>query len=147
MNDYFEALERLKNAYQNHLSGKDVLNDDDNKSLEQIEENFHKAINDDLNMPLAMSYVWEVAKYEKKSQEIAKLLKKFDSILGIKIDEGMKEKQENIPQEILDLVEQRKQAREKKDWKKSDEIRDLINQQGYEIKDTKNGIEILKKEK
>lgn len=141
-----KSLERLKNAYQNHLSGKDVLNDDDNKSLEQIEENFHKAINDDLNMPLAMSYVWEVAKYEKKSQEIAKLLKKFDSILGIKIDEGMKEKQENIPQEILDLVEQRKQAREKKDWKKSDEIRDLINQQGYEIKDTKNGIEILKKE-
>ena len=54
------------------------------------------------------------------------------------------EKQE-IPQEILDLVEQRKMARENKDWTKSDELRDFINQKGYLIKDTKNGVEISKK--
>ena len=52
------------------------------------------------------------------------------------------EKQEEIPQEILDLVEQRKVARENKDWTKSDELRDIIAQKGYIVKDTKNGIEI-----
>ena len=36
-------------------------------------------------------------------------------------------------------------ARENKDWTKSDELRDFINQKGYLIKDTKNGVEISKK--
>ena len=108
--------------------------------LKQIEENFHKAINDDLNMPLAMSFVWEVARFEKKSQEVAKLLLKFDSVLGIKIDKiEASNVSENIPQEILDLLEQRKIARDNKDWAKSDELRDLIKEKGYIVKDTKEG--------
>ena len=127
-----------------NLNGTDKLTEEDTERLSQIEENFHKAINDDLNMPLAMSFVWEAARFEKKNPEVAKLLAKFDTVLGIKIDEVNSEKQE-IPQEILDLVEQRKMARENKDWTKSDELRDLINQKGYLIKDTKNGVEISKK--
>ena len=94
-------------------------------------------------MPLAMSFVWEAARFEKKNPEVARLLAKFDTVLGIKIDETNTEKEE-IPQDILDLVEQRKIARENKDWAKSDEIRDLINQKGYLVKDTKNGVEINK---
>ena len=94
-------------------------------------------------MPLAMSYVWEAARFEKKNPEVAKLLTKFDTVLGIKIDEVNSEKQE-IPQEILELVEQRKVARENKDWAKSDELRDLINQKGYSVKDTKDGAEVSK---
>ena len=94
-------------------------------------------------MPLAMSFVWEAARFEKKNPEVARLLAKFDTVLGIKIDEANTEKEE-IPQDILDLVEQRKIARENKDWAKSDELRDLINQKGYLVKDTKNGVEINK---
>ena len=94
-------------------------------------------------MPLAMSFVWEAARFEKKNPEVARLLAKFDTVLGIKIDEENTEKEE-IPQDILDLVEQRKIARENKDWAKSDELRDLINQKGYLVKDTKNGVEINK---
>ena len=92
-------------------------------------------------MPLAMSFVWETARFEKKNPEVAKLLAKFDTVLGIKIDE-INSKKEEIPQEILDLAEQRKIARENKDWAKSDELRDLINEKGYNVKDTKNGQEI-----
>ena len=64
--------------------------------------------------------------------------------MGIKIDEVNTEKEE-IPQEILELVEQRKIARENKDWAKSDELRDLIFQKGYSVKDTKNGAELVKR--
>ena len=56
----------------------------------------------------------------------------------------MPKQQDDIPQEILDLVEERKQARANKDWAKSDELRDLIQNKGYEIKDTKEGAEIRK---
>ena len=143
MDSASKSLERLRNSYQLNLNGTDELTVEDKEKLAQIEENFHKAINDDLNMPLAMSFVWEAARFEKKNPEVARLLAKFDTVLGIKIDETNTDKQE-IPQDILDLVEQRKIARENKDWAKSDELRDLINQKGYLVKDTKNGVEINK---
>lgn len=137
-----KSLERLKNAYQLHLEGKDEVEE---AKVEELERKFHQAINDDLNMPLAMGVVWEVAKQEKKSPKWADLLAKFDTVLALKIEEPMKQEQEEIPQEILDLVEQRKEARLNKDWAKSDELRDLIQSKGYQIKDTKEGVEIKKK--
>lgn len=137
-----KSLERLKNSYQTNLKGEDELTSEDANALNTIENNFHKAINDDLNMPLAMSFVWEAARFEKKSPKVANLLKQFDTVLGIKIDQiNIKQ----IPQEIIELVEQRKIARENKDWNKSDELRDIILEKGYIVKDTKDGMEVIKK--
>ena len=93
-------------------------------------------------MPAAMGVVWEVVRQENKSPEFAKLLLKFDTVLGLKIDEETNDTKEEIPEEIEQLVEQRKEARKNKDWTKSDELRDLIKEKGYEIKDTKDGVEI-----
>lgn len=140
-----KSLERLRSSYQVNLAGVDELNVKDIEKLGQIEKKFHNAINDDLNMPLAMSFVWEAARFEKKNPQVAKLLAKFDMVLGIKIEEkSCKIEENNIPQDILDLVEQRKVARENKDWDKSDKLRDLIAQKGYIIKDTKQGMKISK---
>ena len=98
-----------------------------------------------MNMPLAMSFVWEVAKFEKKNPKVAELLQKFDTVLGIEINKIQESKNEEIPEEITNLLEQRKIAREQKEWSKSDEIRDLIKEKGYIVKDTKNGQELEKK--
>lgn len=136
-----KSLERLKKGYQLHLEGKEDVED---KKIEEWEKRFHEAINDDLNMPVAMGVVWEVVRYEEKSPNMAKLLVKFDTVLGLKIQEAIQTCQEEIPQEILQLVEQRTQARKDKDWAKSDELRDLIQSKGYQIKDTKEGAEITK---
>ena len=141
-----KSLERLRNAYQTHLQGKDELKESDIKKLSDIEENFHKAINDDMNMPLAMSYVWETAKFEKKNPKVAELLMKFDTVLGLKIDTIQENNNKEVSEEILGLLEQRKAAREQKNWAKSDEIRDLIKEKGYVVKDTKNGQELEKLE-
>lgn len=138
-----KSLERLRTSYQNHLNGKDELTEEDTEKLNLAEENFHKAINDDLNMPLAMSFVWEVARFEKKNIEVAKLLAKFDSVLEIKIDEIMKEKEE-IPEEIMQIVEQRKEARKNRDFQKSDELRDELLKRGYTVKDTKEEMIVEK---
>ncbi len=140
-----KSLERLRNAYQTHLQGNDELKDADIRKISDIEEKFHKAINDDMNMPLAMSFVWEVAKFEKKNPKVAELLQKFDTVLGIEINKIQESKNEEIPEEITNLLEQRKIAREQKEWSKSDEIRDLIKEKGYIVKDTKNGQELEKK--
>lgn len=138
-----KSLERLRNCYQVNLEGIDEITEEDNKKLIELEENFHKAINDDLNMPLAMSFVWDVAKFEKKNPKVSNLLDKFDSILGIKINK-INLKNEKIPQDILQLAEERKIARENKDWAKSDELRDIIKEKGYEVIDSKEGTQIKK---
>lgn len=132
-----KSLERLRASYQANLNGKDELTREDKEKLALAEENFHKAINDDLNMPLAMSFVWEVARFEKKNQKVADLLTKFDSILGIKIDK-INEEKELLPEEIMKIVEQRKEARKNKDFQKSDELRDELLKRGYTVKDTKD---------
>ena len=85
-------------------------------------------------MPLAMSFVWEAARFEKKNKEIASILEKFDTVLGLKIDEINE----------LHLIEQRKTARQNKDFAKSDELRDELIKRGYTVKDTKEEM-IVKK--
>ena len=139
-----KSLEKLRKLYQQHKNGTEILDENDNSRITEIEEKFHKAINDDMNMPIALSYVWELSKFDKKSKEIAKVLEKFDTILGIKIDYIPKKENEEIPQEILELLEERKIARQNKDWEKSDKLRDEIQEKGYEVKDTKDGVEVLK---
>ena len=139
-----KSLDRLRNGYKIHKEGKEKLDEEDRKKLEEIEHNFHEAINDDMNMPLAMSYVWEAVRYSKKSQEVADLLLKFDTVLGLKIDKAPEQEKVEIPQDVLDLMEQRKQTRQEKNWAESDRLRDLIKEKGYEVKDTKDGMNISK---
>lgn len=134
-----KALERLRDSYTKHLSGDEQVSDE---QVKQYEEMFHNAINDDINMPLAMSVVWDVAK-APKSKKLAELLIAFDSVLGLNIDKKENRKEE-LSDEVLKLLEERKLAREEKDWSKSDTIRDEIEKLGYIVKDTKDGMEIKK---
>lgn len=129
------SLIRLREGYQKHLNGEEEIPESE---INEFEEKFHKAINDDLNMPIAISIVWDVIKYPKKSKKIAELLLKFDQVLGIKIDEKPKESIE-LPEEIQKLLEERKKARKDKNWELSDKIRDIIKEKGYTIKDSKDG--------
>ena len=88
-------------------------------------------------MPVAMSVVWDIVKNPVKSKQLADLLLDFDRVLGINIDKTVEKKNEDVPQEILELVEQRKLAKANKDWTLADEIRNKIQEKGYSIKDTK----------
>ena len=65
-------------------------------------------------------------------------------ILGINIQEQEKNYAEEIPEEIQELLRERKQARQQKDWELSDILRDKIKEKGYIVKDTKEGMNIEK---
>ncbi len=133
-----KALEKLRAGYQKHLEGNEDILDEE---ISKYEENFHKAINDDLNMPLAMSVVWDVVKNPKKSKKLAKLLDKFDTVLALSLDKKS-ENQEKIPEEVLKLAEERLKARQEKNWAESDRLRNEILALGYSIKDSKEGYEL-----
>ncbi|MGB1361066.1 MAG: cysteine--tRNA ligase [Alphaproteobacteria bacterium] len=104
---------------------------------------FTSALCDDLNTPLAISVMWEYfnnLKSEPNAINKSKLLKAFD-LLGI--DTTAIETVE-IPTEVVELAENRKNAKAEKDFAKADEIRDKIKSLGYEVKDTADGFEINK---
>ena len=137
-----KALERLYDSYVKNVNGADDVEED---VIKEYEEKFLSYINDDMNMPGAMSVVWDIARNTKKSAKFANLLLKFDEVLGLDMKNAekylVKFKQndsEELPAEIKKLVEERKNARAEKNWAKSDEIRDKIISLGYSIKDTKD---------
>ena len=135
-----KALNRLREGYLTHLQNNEKISEEE---IREYKQRFLDAVNDDLNMPLAMGIVWEVVRNNKKSKQFAELLLEFDRILGLDLENSKKylEEQEKVelPKEILELVEQRKIARENKDWAESDRIRDLLKEKGYTVKDTKEG--------
>lgn len=135
------ALNRLREGYKKHLEGNEKVA---NSVIEEYKNKFLEAINDDLNIPVAMSVIWDVVKKPVKSKDLADLLLEFDKVLGVNIDKVEKKKELELPQEIKELLEARKKAREEKNWTLSDEIRDRLKEKGYIVKDTKEGMEIIK---
>lgn len=79
-----------------------------------------------------MSIIWEIIKSEKKSKQYAELLLDFDRVLGLDLKNSKKylESKEKIqiPEDIKELIEERKKAREEKNWQLSDLLRDQIKE-------------------
>lgn len=140
-----KALNRLRESIIKHKNGNDNI---DVEILKKYKERFIDAINDDLNIPVAMSVVWELARYELKSKKIADMLLDFDRVLGLDLINSEKylkeESNVEIPAEVKTLLEERKTARENKNWVLSDELRDKIKEHGYIVKDTKEGMTVEK---
>ena len=55
-----------------------------------------------------------------------------------------KVKKIEIPEEIKKLAKKRDEARENKDWKKADELREKIEKMGFGIEDGDDGTKIVK---
>lgn len=142
MNFNWEALEgaetALKRLYGLYLG----LGGEMGEIQEEYQNRFKEYIGDDLDTPKAISLLWDVFKDTNISDADKKAtILDFDKVLGLGF-ENLKE--EKIPEDVLKLAEERKQAKENKDFKKSDELRQKINSLGYEIKDTGEGQKINK---
>lgn len=102
-----------------------------------VEKMFLDAINDDLNMPEALAILWTALKDKKIDLET---VIKFDKVLGLNLHQP-KEKKE-VPETVQKLLDERALARDAKDWKRSDELRDEIAAQGFIVEDTAEGQKI-----
>ena len=140
-----KALNRLREGFVKHQEAEENVPEE---KIKEYEDKFLEIINDDLNIPTAMGLVWEIIRNPQKSKQYAQLLLKFDEVLGLDLINSKKylddAQKVELPEEILKLVEERKKARENKDWALSDKIRDELKEKGYIIKDTKEGMNIEK---
>ena len=108
----------------------------------EYKKEFLKSIDDDLNMPKALSLLWRVLREKELSKgEKYYLALDFDKVFGLGLDSTKKEK---IPQEIKRLVKEREKYRKERKWQEADEIRKKIKNLGYQIEDTKEGTKIEK---
>jgi cysteinyl-tRNA synthetase len=142
VNFLWEALEgaevALKRLYNMYLS----LGDDTGNVHEEYRNKFKEFIGDDLDTPRALALLWDVVKDPNMSDSDKKAtILDFDKVLGLGF---ALLKQEKIPEEILRLVQAREEARQNKDFSKSDALRKEITALGYELKDTEEGQKISK---
>ena len=113
-----------------------------------------EALNDDLNTPIAISYLFEAIKainsvHDGKAtisaddlnelQSVFKLM--VEDLLGLKVETAATGTNEAYKKAIDMLLEMRLEAKRNKDWATSDKIRNELTAFGFEIKDTKDGYE------
>jgi cysteinyl-tRNA synthetase len=89
-----------------------------------------------------MAVIQEMLKSAMPNAEKHATILDFDRVLGLDLDQV--DKPQEIPPEVLKLVEARRTAREAKNWAESDRLRDEIQKRGYTVKDTREGMQLLK---
>jgi cysteinyl-tRNA synthetase len=103
---------------------------------------FLSEINDDLNMPRAMAVVQELLKSDLAAEDKLATVFDFDRVLGL--DLSQVDKAGALPPAIAQMVADRLKARRDRDFKRSDELRDAIQAQGYVVQDTPEGMKVFK---
>jgi cysteinyl-tRNA synthetase len=107
---------------------------------------FIQAMQDDLNAPKALAVTWEAVRCgDLSAAEKWDFLQTAESILSLDLLKEEQSVRPSLPADVLALLEERVAARQAKDWKKSDELRDAILQKGYIVKDTPQGQQTEKK--
>ena len=148
-----KGLGRLMQAWREIAgqAGNDVIPDSDRVSPEVrgTMDAVLDALCDDLNTPIAIAHLFDAVKLinggKLSNDDKAALAKFFEEVvggvLGLKDEEaGASGKAEKALEGVMQLVlENRKKAREEKNWAESDHIRDLLASYGITVKDTKDG--------
>jgi cysteinyl-tRNA synthetase len=136
-----EAYKRLKDQVLELMSQTELTEATDEPLLKEYKDTFTAALQDDLQTPKAIAVLWEMMKSGLSAQNKLYLLHDFDQVLGF----GLKDiKTEEIPVEIMNLVEEREDARKNKDFAKSDELRNVIQAKGYILEDSAGGAKVKK---
>jgi cysteinyl-tRNA synthetase len=148
MNFTWEAAEAANEAYKKLVSQVLRLKADtsvdetkDDPLITEYRAKFKDALEDDLQTPKAVAVLWEMLRSDISSQNKLFLLHEFDQVLGLHLQDV---REEEIPDEILRLVQQREEARKNKDFAKSDVLRNEITEKGYILEDSPSGAKVKK---
>ncbi len=150
LNEAKVNLNKLQTAYENlSYRLKDSVEGNDKEveaNFANLEKDFIKVMDDDFNVQNGISVVYEMAKqlnvYSEKEKvytdtinNLINTYKKVVEIFGISFNE----EKELLDDTIEQLIQERNEARKNKNFKRSDEIRDLLKEQGIILEDTAQG--------
>ncbi len=139
LNFSLESLQSAQDAYNRLKNIISELKNDKRISRKYLKQ-FNSAINDDLDVPKALSILWKLVR-DKKAMGKIHTIKEMDKIFGLDLQ---KKEKINISASIQKLLQERENARKNKNWQKSDELRDKIKSLGYLVEDTPKGQKLKK---
>src|SRR6185503_6243875 len=110
-------------------------------------EDFEAGMDDDLNTSVALAAIHELSRevntalakgqlLEDNKREILAAIDRFDSVLNI----FGKPQREMLDTEIQAMIDERQEARHRRDFARADEIRDELADRGIILEDTKDGV-------
>lgn len=150
-----DAEKHLKDFYSVYklAEEKGIKLEGENKA---IDDEFNACMDDDFNTALALSNLYgyfKSAKAKITNNDLSvsadlNQIKNTYSLLGLftkHYSEVLKEEAVEIPEDVKAIAEERFLARQNKDWAKSDELREVLSQKGYLVKDAKDGYTLSKK--
>lgn len=151
LNQAKSGLERIETCVENlkFLKGNAKSDSGDEKitaKLAEFKKQFTDAMDDDINTADAISAIFDIVKYvntefdentDSASLDAAiNLVKELSGVLGINVEM----KKGFIDSDIENLIEERNNARKSKDFKRADEIRDMLKDAGIILEDTRSGV-------
>jgi len=144
-----ETFEKLNFAIEHASEKKSKSDEKFLKKMAKMKLDFAKAMDDNLNTPLALKVFHNFSKEAniymakggsrnalKKSLE---LFEEFSNVLGLQF-----RKEDTVSKEIEGLIKKREEARKRGDFTTADNIRHLIKEMGYIIEDTDKGTRCKK---
>ncbi|MBR5741593.1 MAG: cysteine--tRNA ligase [Firmicutes bacterium] len=153
------GLERMRTARENYKflseNGADgpmtEAEEEAAKKLDASKEKFIAVMDDDLNTADAEAAIFELirdANTEMKggatkafAKKALDLLLELSDVLGLLED---KDDKDTVDADLQALIDERQAARKAKNWARADEIRDLLKARGITLKDTPQGVQIIR---
>src|SRR5207244_571503 len=122
-------------------------NDELHAATEQALKDFEAGMDDDLNTSVALATVHELTREvntalarralrEDNKREIIATINRFDSVLNVFGEPQL----QMLDDDIQKLIDERQEARHRRDFDRADEIRDELAQRGIVLEDTKDGV-------
>ena len=136
----FDALDQAEKAYSKLKNKVANLKEDGDLNTEEFnsyKEKFSNELANDVNTPNALAVLYEVLGSNLNGTTKLALVKDFEQVLSLDLIE---EKQESIDDAwILELIEERKEAKKEKNFEKADKIRNDLLEKGIELIDSREG--------
>ena len=130
-----QLLYRWRKAYQVWLAAPANRSDAVEESILQI----YEAFADDLDTPRAMMRLRGIEKSQMSDGEKRALFEAIDPLFGLNLLKVRESKE--ISERAKKLLQERVEARSKKEFDRSDHLRDQLAEEGIEVRDTPSGQE------
>ncbi len=127
------AYKKLKNKVLNLKDNEEI----DNNIKEEFINKFKEYLSDDLNTANALTLIYEVLKSDANDSTKKSIIAEFDKVLSL--DLTKEDKKEIDETYIKEMIAKRNDAKNNKDYKTADEIRNELQSKGIILKDTKEG--------
>jgi cysteinyl-tRNA synthetase len=115
-----------------------------------LHDRFVAAIDDDLDMPVALALLREIVRAPIADDERRWLILDADAVLGLDLDrvwdEPVVATVDAVPAEVRALVDARTEARTARDWSRADALRSDLERLGWDVTDTPAGPELTRRE-